>query len=114
MPRIVHIFHTPHHPTPDNITPPPPKMEFAGYRVNMRALFSTILQMIASLSWAISVFIYVYPQDEPAPWHGGDALQLVAALAWTVSNGLAFPDCFEAASPASASKSEHALSDMTV
>ena len=43
-------------------------------------------QMIASLSWVISVFIYY-----SVAWEIGDAFQFVAASAWSVSNLLGLP-----------------------
>ena len=56
-----------------------------------RALAVIMFQMIASLSWIVSVFIYL----DGARWGAGDVFQLAAAVAWTVSNVLAMPDAFE-------------------
>ena len=55
-----------------------------------RMLVIILLQMVASLSWIISVFVY----KKGTAWEAGDALQMVAAVAWTVSNGLSIPDAF--------------------
>ncbi len=40
---------------------------------------STLLQLIASISWIASVFVY-------GSFGLGDYLQLIAATAWTLSN----------------------------
>ena len=45
--------------------------------------FSLLFQLIASLSWVASVFVY-------GSYGPGDFLQLTAASAWTVSNILSY------------------------
>ena len=45
-------------------------------------------QMIASVAWMVSVFIY-------DSWQTGDQFQMLAASAWTASNLLALPDVFD-------------------
>jgi len=40
---------------------------------------STLLQLVASISWVASVFVY-------GSFGLGDFLQLIAASAWTMSN----------------------------
>lgn len=48
-------------------------------------IMSWFFQLLASLAWVVSVFIY-------NSWGVGDALQLTAAAAWTTSNFLSLPD----------------------
>ena len=45
-------------------------------------------QMLASVAWMISVFIY-------DSWTTGDQFQMLAASAWTASNLLALPDLLD-------------------
>lgn len=50
-------------------------------------ILSWIFQLLASLAWVISVFIY-------NSWEVGDVFQLIAASAWTLSNFLSLPEAF--------------------
>ena len=50
-----------------------------------RDVASWIFQLIASLSWFVSVFVY-------NSYSHGDYLQLVAAAAWMISNFVTLPD----------------------
>ena len=54
-----------------------------------RAALGWLLQVVASSCWVASVFVYDN-LDKP-----GDRLQLVAAIAWSVSNLLMVPDLFQ-------------------
>lgn len=47
--------------------------------------FAWLFQLIASLSWIVSVFVY-------GSWGLGDFLQILAASSWTVSNVFALFD----------------------
>lgn len=44
-----------------------------------------LLQLVASTSWVVSVFIY-------GLYGLGDYLQLIASTAWTISNLISFPN----------------------
>ena len=48
-------------------------------KINNKLSFGTLLQLVASLSWMASVFVY-------GSYGLGDYLQLIAASAWTLSN----------------------------
>ena len=48
-------------------------------KINNKFNFGTFLQLVASLSWIASVFVY-------GSFGLGDYLQLIAASAWTLSN----------------------------
>ena len=48
-------------------------------KINNKFELSNLLQLIASLSWIASVFVY-------GSFGLGDYLQLIAATAWTLSN----------------------------
>ena len=50
-----------------------------------RAFFAWFFQLAASVSWVVSVIIY-------NSYETGDIFQFLAALCWTVSNGLAMPE----------------------
>ena len=47
-----------------------------------------LFQLIASLSWMVSVFVY-------GSYELGDCLQLLAASAWTVSNIISYFNSFK-------------------
>ena len=53
-----------------------------------RAGMAWFCQMLASVAWMISVFIY-------DSWTTGDQFQMLAASAWAASNLLALPDLLE-------------------
>ena len=59
--------------------------------------FAWLFQLLASLAWFTSVLIY-------GSYETGDIFQLVAALCWTVSNGLALPDIFCGSTPVKKAK----------
>ena len=63
--------------------------------LQIRPAFAWFFQMIASLAWMTSVFIY-------DSWETGDGFQLTAAIAWTLSNLIAVPDLFQDDAPAPA------------
>ena len=48
-------------------------------KINNKFELSNLLQLIASISWIASVFVY-------GSFGLGDYLQLIAATAWTLSN----------------------------
>ena len=48
-------------------------------KINNKFNLGTFLQLVASLSWIASVFVY-------GSFGLGDYLQLIAASAWTLSN----------------------------
>jgi len=48
-------------------------------KINNKFELSNLLQLIASISWIASVFVY-------GSFGLGDYLQLIAATAWTISN----------------------------
>ena len=48
---------------------------------------SWVFQLLASLAWVVSVFIY-------NSWTVGDGFQLAAASAWAISNFLSLPEVF--------------------
>ena len=48
-------------------------------KINNKFNLSTLLQLVASLSWIASVFVY-------GSFGLGDYLQLIAASVWTLSN----------------------------
>ena len=48
-------------------------------KINNKFELSNLLQLVASLSWMASVFVY-------GSYGLGDYLQLIAASAWTLSN----------------------------
>ncbi len=52
-------------------------------KVKSKICLAWLFQLIASLSWMISVFVY-------GSYELGDCLQLLAASAWTVSNVISF------------------------
>lgn len=58
-----------------------------------RAFVVWLGQLVASVSWIVSVLTYEAEAGET--WSDGDRLQMTAACAWTVSNVCAFPDIFE-------------------
>lgn len=55
----------------------------ANKKVHSKINFEWLFQLIASISWLISVFVY-------GSYEFGDCLQLVAASAWTVANVMSF------------------------
>ena len=48
-------------------------------KINNKFELSNLLQLVASISWIASVFVY-------GSFGLGDYLQLIAATAWTLSN----------------------------
>lgn len=48
-------------------------------KINNKFELSNLLQLVASISWIASVFVY-------GSFGLGDYLQLIAATAWTISN----------------------------
>ena len=46
---------------------------------NKLEIFALVLQLLASISWVISIFIY-------DSFEHGDVWQLIAAFSWTISN----------------------------
>ena len=57
------------------------------HRACSLTFFAWLFQLLASLAWFTSVLIY-------GSYETGDIFQLLAALCWTISNGLALPDIF--------------------
>ena len=68
--------------------------ESARSRMTLQ-LVAWCLQMLASLFWIASVFVYEGYHHGQSDYHHGDVLQLCAAIAWAMSNLAALPSILQ-------------------